>query len=232
MIQFNDKIERHLRVFKNSKIDTEQTDFEGPALADPEVYPEAEIESDLQAIDERISEKDKRIVIKEGKYEKLLEKITQASSQRRRRHLAQKAGNLQREIDKLEQDCDTLFVKRSVISGIRHVRSKFDGLDIDLSFDDALDTDRLAQIESELETYLLEQGFDEEGLKGIMETLDMELQRDDDEHLESSDAYTEKALKEAQELEANEELDGTDDPDEESDTETNSGTQSGTATAD
>lgn len=202
MIQFNESVERHLRIFKNNKIDPEESDFDGPALVDPEVYPDEEIEDDIQTIDDEVSKKDRTIQVKSRKYEKLLKRISKATSDRKKRHLAQRAGNLQREIDKIEQDCDKLFVRRSVISGIRHVRSQFKGLDIDLSFDEAIDNSHIEKIEAELEEFLVEQGYEEESLKGIMETLDMELQRDPDEYLEATDSYSQRALEEAQQIEA------------------------------
>jgi hypothetical protein len=188
-----------LSFFKN------EVGVQGPEILDPEEYPPDKLRADLNKTERRIKRLDKEIRQLEDEREGIIEEMAEEPSERRKRLLTQEAGDKARQMDTKDGQCDKLFLRRSVIRGVEHVRTRFEDLEIDLAIDDVLEGEDHESVARELEDYLAEQGVHSEGIEAIMQTLDMEMQSDVDSRSNMTDSYAEQAMQEAEQLTANRE---------------------------
>lgn len=172
-------IERKLQQFKLNKIGAEERELQEPALIDPAIYSNDELENDLDLIDKKLPSTNQDLEEIMPQSDRLQEPLREVDSDRKQAYIASQASGGDHHIDLAAQNYEILIVFESVISGIDHVRDTCREMDIDLSVDDDFDPTHIETIETELREYLLEEGYNEDTIRRILGVLDI-LTTDDD----------------------------------------------------
>lgn len=167
-----------VRKLKQTKIRHSDSDIDGLALFDPEVYQYECIEQDLLWIDEERSRLATQIQSLNEEYEEAIEAMNEAASVEQTQEFANKAAKIHQDRYLAKLRYENLEVLRAVIAGIRHIRTEKMHLEIDLRSEGNSERNQRPFLQAEFREFLLDAGLRETIVREILYQLDLDPQHD------------------------------------------------------